>query len=129
MHGVVSGSADGDGVKAQPAKRLKAGQAAKQAVRAAAKQRRQEKASIAKEDDNAWGPLDEKGREVAQRELGESDSEVKYEELEAGPYLPKVHAMKAAHLLKRCLADPSCTSVPSEGGEQRLALLTKQSKG
>ncbi len=71
----------------RPAKKQKGGQAARVAIKAAAKQRRKEKkaaaASVAPEDENAWGPFDKRGREIG--ETDEEDSEVEEE-----PYVLQV---------------------------------------
>ena len=58
--------------KAKP--KTKAGQSARDAVRAAAVQRRREKAS-AKPDSPPWDNFDRQGREAAAREIGESDED------------------------------------------------------
>ena len=58
--------------KAKP--KTKAGQSARDAVRAAAAQRRREKAS-AKPDSPPWDNFDRQGREAAAREIGESDED------------------------------------------------------
>ena len=58
--------------KAKP--KTKAGQSARDAVRAAAAQRRREKAS-AKPDSPPWDNVDRQGREAAAREIGESDED------------------------------------------------------
>ena len=57
-----------------PAKQGKAGQAARDAVRAAAKQRRTEKQS-AKPELPPWDNYNRKGRQVADKEIGDSDED------------------------------------------------------
>lgn len=76
--------------KQKPAKKQRGGQAAADAIKSAAKQRRKDKksaaASVAPEDENAWGPYDKKGREI-----GETDDEDSEED--EAPYVPQVSAL------------------------------------
>ncbi|BDA51349.1 probable ATP-dependent helicase rhp16 [Coccomyxa sp. Obi] len=77
----TSGAGAGKATGKRPAKKQKGGQAARDAIKAAAKQRRKEKkaaaASVAPEDENAWGPFDARGREIG--ETDEEDSDVEEE--------------------------------------------------
>ncbi|CAL5226040.1 g8852 [Coccomyxa viridis] len=58
----------------KPVTKAKGGQSAKDALKAAAKQRRLEKQS-AKPESPPWDNYNRKGREVAEKEIGESDEE------------------------------------------------------
>lgn len=86
--------------KAPAAKKLKAGQAARDAVKAAGRQRRKDKraaaASVAPDDENVWGPFDKKGREI-----GETDEEDSDEDMEA-VYAPQV-CTRSIHTCKSAL--------------------------
>ncbi len=79
----------GSKAKQKPAKKQRGGQAAQDAIKAAAKQRRLDKkaaaGSVAPDDENAWGPFDKKGREI-----GETDDEDSEED--EAPYVYKVSA-------------------------------------
>lgn len=40
-------------------------------------------------DENVWGPFDKKGRELAEREIGDTDEDSDAD-IEEGPYIPQV---------------------------------------